>query len=352
MTAVVEAAVSAAGAGEASSSSAPVESTAVADPPTASTAADEPAPASPTAAETPAPEAKAADTDPDEAEIKAIEAELTKKTPTLKQGKIDVARHQAVLTRARRQAEAALETERRKYLSYQTAEFQDNLRGIQLAQSDPQRFAELLLSLPHYREIFESRLTKKEQAALAKEDPMPEEELLSDGTVGYSPEGMKKLLEWKTRQLEKTFEQRQAEQLKQLEPILQQHRAQQERVAAEQRVLPMLEEARRRWEGFTEHEQEIAAVMHEDAARAKAEGRLPTMTLGEAYDAVVPAKQALKKASLESEIESRLVAKLNSKSTLGSAPAPGAVPAATAAFKGERSMEDVVRDAIRSAAPA
>src|SRR5262245_61475201 len=86
----------------------------------------------------------------EEAELGALEQELLAKDGRLR-GRMGVARHQAILSRVRKQheqilAQAADQLERAK--QYETPEFTERMRAFQIAESNPDAFLQILQAIP------------------------------------------------------------------------------------------------------------------------------------------------------------------------------------------------------------
>jgi len=310
---------------------------------TAEVASEEPA------AETPAVAAPATS---EEDELKAIETELTAKTPSLNKGKIPASRHQAVLTRERKKHEAALKEIQDRYAHYEDPQTKQRLAAFQLAETDPEVFFSRLTQHPKFQPYVE-RLTKAQQAALpaAATKPVTEAELVepkpdylnADGTLGYTAEGAKALAKYEAAVVRKEL---QAEYAKitgqltsQVEPILKERRAVEQLGQMREAVAPVLASARR-WQGFTEHEADINAYMD----RPEFNGLSAAQALEKAYDAVVPPRLKLAEETKAAEAKAAWVKELQDRNKTRGVVAPNGAPAATGKA-GPLSVEDIVRAA-------
>lgn len=142
---------------------------------------------------------------------------------------------------------------------------------------------------PRYREFLTTRSAPPAPAAPVGEMPSPDL-ALADGSRTYSLEGLKKLLEWNTAQVESRLLPKVDERLKPL--------TERERQLAERDQLTQAEtQVRKRaqdtiadaqtWPGFKEHEPDILAALRADSEAAQKAGRRPTLSLDAAYRQVV-----------------------------------------------------------------
>jgi uncharacterized protein YecT (DUF1311 family) len=166
--------------------------------------------------------------------------------------------------------------------------------------------------------------------------PKPDK-LFEDGSVGYSAEALEQLLEWEraqlTKSLEAQFDQRLNERFKDVTPLLEQHRAETAFNHAKERMRPILENARKTWPKFADHEADIKAwLMAPGNERA---------TLDDAYRAVVIPKLQGDRDAMRQEI----LAELNKRPA---AAAPAARPAKPVESRqGPRDLDEVVMDSLR-----
>jgi hypothetical protein len=286
----------------------------------------------------------------EEDELKAIEAELTQKNPSLNKGKLPVSRHQAILDRARRKHEAELKAATEKYARYEDQTYQQKIAALELAERNPEQFASRLFALPQYQAWLERTIASRApkapegtaQAAPAAADEKPKPDyLFPDGSLGYTAEGQQKLLEWQERQLRKSFDEDLTKRLgdvtKQIEPFVRERQAQERLAQVAQQVSPVLESARR-WPGFKEYEKDI----HAEISKPQYEGLSAKEALERGYDAVVPGKLKLAEEQKIANLKAEWVKELNAKSRARTATAPSGAPATTGS--GERSILDIVRE--------
>lgn len=318
------------------------------------------------AAETPDESGKTDAAPSEDDELKAIEAELIQKDARLTKGRMPSSRHQAVLTRERRKHEAAIEAERKtlseKYKPFEDQTFQQKIKTLELAETDPDRFIAILQTLPHYKArldaLVESAVSTRQPAAPkapAAPEEMPQPDRLNpDGTYGYTAEGVQKLLDWRDAQHEKKLAEREAALSAKLEPVLAKERGAQMREAATSRYSQILTHARNYWEGFQEFEADVQAHISAQPAT-----QFPDLQA--AYDAVVRPKLTERRQQAEADTKAAIekakreaveehIKKSQAKSSQMTSLTPGRLPAASAGdTAGETSMEDVVRQALRAA---
>lgn len=303
------------------------------------------------ATEAPAAPVPTATTEPsEEDDLKALEAELTQKTPALAKGKMPVARSQAILERARRRHEAEVTELRGKYARYDDPVLQQKLAALDLAERDHETYFQRLTSLPQYKALLDRALAAqapKPEAKAPAADEMPApNSLMADGSLGYDAAGQQKLLEWRERQLrtefDKALDKRLGEVNAKIEPWVRAEEAQKRTAALIAEVTPVLESARR-WPGFRDHENDIQAEM----AKPTYEGLSAQQALERAYDAVVPGKMKLAEEQKIANLKAEWVKELNAKTRGRTAAAPGsAAPAGEAA---PRTIHDIVREAAAAA---
>lgn len=306
--------------------------------------------------------AKEADAEPsDDDELKSLEQELVEKTPALKNGKIPVSRHQAVLTRERRKFETQLKELESKYKPYEDPAFRNRIQAMEIAERDPDRFLQFLTSLPLYREridkLVEQRALQIAPApppAAVDDEKKPEPDRIEpDGSLGYSPEQAEKLAQYYARQAERKAQERIEKLQAEVKPLVEQHKVAALVKEAEIRQGQILNHARKYWEGFQEFEPEIKAYIDAQPPNVY-------VPLQDAYDAVVRPKLAARAQEREAQQKKLLeeerakavreyIEQLNAKSSQNTTIVPGRLPAASATPAGEQSMEDIVRAAVRAA---
>lgn len=304
---------------------------------------------------------QAADTD-EAAQLAAIEAELVTKTPNLKKGRIPVSRHQAVLTRERRQAEEkikALEGLRSSADQFNSEPVQTALKVMKIAQDQPEVFVkQILMNHPSYKPIFDALLKPAAQPGQAAptvtqtveppaERPAPDV-LLPDGTIGYSAKQTQALVEWlgaqerQSRTKERAeLEQKLAALQDTLKPVQEAEAARREIGSAMQRMKTLLDDARKNWPAFAAHETAIREELKKPGNERQ--------TLEQAYRAVVIPKLTTDRAKLEAELRQSILAELNkAKPVTRSGNTGAAVAVAEEDTESSSPTEDIVRQSLRA----
>jgi len=289
----------------------------------------------------------------EEDELSALEKELVATTPGLQKGRISVARHQAVLTRARNKAEADLKAATEKYAKYGTQEWTEREAAILLAENHPETFfREVLLQSPAYAKLVEAEFERrglKVPAAVTKaadaaddgptEKPKPDR-LLEDGTLGYTAEGADKLAQWHAREAAKAHKAELAAFNEKINPILEERKNAEIVAHFKTQSVAKLEDARQNWDGFKDLEPKVYEWLMQPENRRK--------SLEDGYRAVVLPTLRLNREQMKAELTKEIVAGLNktkAKPTLASAlPTPSGVSDDAA----PRDTEALVREAMRS----
>lgn len=201
-----------------------------------------------------------------------------------------------------------------------------------LIQESPERFIQHLAEInPAYAVYLQKpAATATEKLTQPTDEPEPDIDL-GDGRRTYSLEGLRKREAWIREQAVKEAEERIT---KRFAPIEQQYKARTVATQAEQRANAMLAEAAA-WEGFTEHKDEILAVLQNDKERKH--------TLDSAYrKVVIPKLRADREAMRKTLLE-----EINAKPKATAAPVAAAVPAKKA-DDGPRDLHDVIREAAQA----
>lgn len=321
-------------------------------------AADDPIPGDEDAApqaDEPAPEAPAPDADPNAEAAQPGEEVPAAEPPKKKRGPIPYDRHEAVLTKHRREAEAKqqeLQARLESLSRYESEEHKAQLQFLDLLQNDPARAVAILRQVDEQRFGRLSWAEQQAEAAAAAaaastaapaspngEMPQPDR-LFDDGTLGYTAEGAQKLLEWRMAE-ERAERQKELKALRdEISPIKSEREAREAYSQALTRTSKKLSEARDTWPEFKSYEKEMRAALEAN----------PTWQLEEAYRAVVVPKLQVNREAIRAEERKRLIDEMNAKSkarpvAAGQLPAAGATPSDQ-----PRDLEDVIRGAIRSAA--
>ena len=225
---------------------------------------------------------------------------------------IPLDRHESTLQTAREQHQAEIR-QLREQTDAQLLDARQQAQLLQLAESDPDRFLDALAQAnPRYAQRIAGRGgdghgngNGHAPAPAGGGMPGPDAQL-PDGSVGYSPEGLKALLDWHAGQVQSQMESRYA-------PVLQEHEARAAYQAAEGRVREKVTGALQ-WPGFAEAQADIAAALRADR----------TLDLHGAYMRVVIPKLQANRDTMRAE----LLAEIQGKPLKVSHTAPhGAAPA-------------------------
>jgi hypothetical protein len=227
---------------------------------------------------------------------------------------IPLDRHESTLQTAREQHQAEIR-QLREQTDAQLLEARQQAQLLQLAESDPDRFLDALAQAdPRYAQRIAGRTgpggnghggNGNGRAPAAGGMPGPDAQL-PDGSVGYSPDGLKALLDWHAGQVQAQMEQRYA-------PVLHDHETRAAIQAAEGRVREKVTHALQ-WPGFADAQADIAAALRADR----------TLDLHGAYMRVVIPKLQANRDTMRAE----LLAEIQGKPLKVSHTAPhGAAPA-------------------------
>lgn len=211
-------------------------------------------------------------------------------------------------------------------------------------ENDPRQFLSMLSQVPAYKEFFEfvTRAAQgaeqsgvQEQPDLTSGMPQPNDKL-ADGSMVYNMEGLQKLLDWQSKQVEdritKGYETKLNEFQKRVRPIEEQWNAQQHMA----KIVPVVEKQiadARTWPQFNENEPAIVAALKADQ----------NLSLEGAYRMVVFPRLVSDRNKLRTEIIAEMKTKPVASSVSTSATRPG-----TSAQAGPRSLEDIIADAAAS----
>lgn len=267
--------------------------------------------------------------------------------PAKKAGPIPFEKHEKVLANARAERQAEIDTLTQRLEKVKWAETEDaqaSIAALQLADTNPQKFAEILLTDQTLGPIFRSLVggaapavpAKIEPAAATSEEPQPDV-LLPDGSVGYSAAASKKLVDYQLAQFAKSqeekFNKRLEEQFGEVKDVVEERKARVAFDRAKENMRPVLENARAKWPKFAENETAIKEFMLKpENAR---------MSLHDAYIAVaIPKLQ-----TSEDEMRTRIIAELNGRPA-AVVPAPKTVGRAPKAAGGD--LESVIKNSIAS----
>lgn len=259
---------------------------------------------------------------------------------------IPVSRHKAVLTKARKAGEA-LQAKLDALKWAEAPETQQKMQALDLADQNPEMFAEVLMADERFAPIFQRLVGGKAPVAPAEvksapaaqaaptEKPQPDV-LYPDGSVGYSAGAQEALIEWRVNEAMKQM-------TGTVEPLLKSaaKTKENELIQAEfgknvDRHRGIIEKARKTWPGYEKHEAEIKAyVLAPGNERA---------TLEDAYRAVVIPKFQTDEATMRA----KLLAEMNKKPAAVLAK-PAAQTPTPAPAGGSRTLEEVIAAASAKA---
>ena len=191
--------------------------------------------------------------------------------------------------------------------------------------NDPQRFLEMLATLPAYQALGKASSAPGNGAAAPTDMPQPNVDL-ADGTKTYNIEGLQKLMDWQAGQVEKRVASRYG-------PLEQQYKTQQLQAQLLPKIQAQVSEAEK-WPLFKESVPDIMAVIQ----------RNPGTPLADAYRQVVLPKFQTSRDAMRAD----LLKELNSKPSSTSLPNSGG-SGSPSANTGPRSTESIAREIIARA---
>lgn len=251
-----------------------------------------------------------------------------------KAGPIPFDKHKTILENARTQHEAEIAPLREQVsrLSSELETFQEERTAYGLADSNPDLFVKVMLEDPKIGALIRQTLGTAAPAAQEKVEPKADV-LNDDGTVGYSPEAMQRIIEQQAVTLQEKFNAMLQEKFGLVEPLVQEHQAGKAFEAARVKMSSVVEDARNTWPGFKDNESEIKAFLG-----AKGNERV---TLEQAYRKVVMPKFQ----STEDQIRAKVLKELEGReAAVQSVRTP--TPRAPRPEGGKRSTEDIIRQSI------
>lgn len=289
------------------------------------------------AAATPQPEAVApAAPTPAEETLETLTAELAGK----RDNRIPYPRVKKIVDNQVQKAVAAIE---QQYAQFKTPEFQNGLTAMRVADEHPEQFlAALAQADPRYADLLTGAKVlgggpqqQPQRGARGQQQVQGDVEpdiQLSDGTLGYSADATRRLLEAQRAKVEESLLSRFEERFKSLEPIEREHRVNTLRAEAAQRVSQKIATAES-WPGFSEAKEDIAKAI----TAATAQGRM--LSLEDAYiQTVIPRFRAD-----EAKVRQKVLDELKKAPAASSGPAGSAAKVAVI----EQGV-DPVEAAIRS----
>ena len=197
------------------------------------------------------------------------------------------AKYQTEIT-AREQRLAAL-------AQYEGPEFREQQEALALAESNPEAFLSALIqSDSRYAELIQRAITAQQapQAPNSADINIGPDVMLPDGSLGWSPEAMQRMMDARAAQAAQAAEQRINQQLEQrYGPIEARYRQEQMMHGALSKVQSALEQARS-WVGFNENETDIKQELLADRK----------LTLEQAYIKVVSPKLAASRDQIRQQV--------------------------------------------------
>lgn len=280
------------------------------------------------------------ETEPDE-ELSKLQEELVTKTPGLAGKTIDVARHQAILTRQRNQAEAkekafqaAVQKAEEQAKAFQDPEVQAALRALSLADTHPKAFVELILSDPRYQQLIQFKEVQDKVAEIQEakaERPQPKR--TEDGQEYWDQESLDKLLAWNRQEAIAEAEKRVAKAMEEkFGPVYDEYQARNTWNEALERNRGVLENARANWDGFKEHEPTIKKALKDN----------PNWDLNDAYRSVIVKVYKDSASKTEADYRKKFMEELNGKKRAAEGSLRPQQPERTAKAKDEIDTEDII----------
>lgn len=252
--------------------------------------------------------------------------------------------HSRVTKIVENQVKKALAESEQKYARYNTPEFHNEQRAMQVADKNPEQFLRALVQVdPRYAELLQgSRLVGGTEDAggdgTAGKKTAPAGDIeadiqLSDGTLAYSAEAQQRREDALIARMEAAFDKRMGERFKDVQPLVDERRQNELRREAGERVAGRIERARK-WPGFNENAEAIAAKVNEATKRGE------FMDLHDAYIEVVIPKFRTDEATTRAKV----VAEMNKQAAAAGrvGPSGGSVVKETTA-----SDEDPITAAIK-----
>lgn len=292
-----------------------------------------------------------------------VEASAEIATPVAEKPKKWVRRDQAQKELIAAQAAAKTQVDalnaRVKALAWaETQETRDKIRAIEIAEQHPDKFIRALFEDNRYPGLalaalkahpeYATHFTPAQlQVAAAASAPMdrPKMETFADGSVGYSEEGLEKLLAWERKQaVDEALKQAEEKFGKKydevLDPIVQENQAREKYGKSLQRTGEQIANARTSWPRFTEHEGKIKAWLNEQWKTPEGKRK----SLQDAYNEVV-VKGVLQ--ADRDKMRQELIAEIRGQKQAGvqvKRPAPTAP--GTSKSGGKASLESVILKSI------
>ncbi len=275
--------------------------------------------------------------------------ELGLKAPVAgeRENRIPYSRVKKIIENSRKklaEANAAALAERDGKLTESEKRLQNMDAVDRLIASDPDRYLGMLAALhPAYKKYLGGGAAEVKPAPVAASEPAPQPDArFEDGSIGYSAEGLQKLLEWQARQVEsRVTKQIEETYTKRFGPIEQNWKSQQLINEKLPGIRQQIDTAKKTWgKAFEDdygkdEDSEILAVMKANDGR---NGR-PFMTFEAAVDRVLVPRALADRNAMRAD----LLKEINDRPKAAAKGSPAAVSGADAT--GPRSTEDIIREA-------
>lgn len=259
-----------------------------------------------------------------------------------RENRIPYSRVKKIVEKAEKDTEkrlTATHTETLKAEQAKVTDYETRLKSVgefeRLMVSQPQQFLDMLRDkVPGYRDLLskEAAAAQSEATAANPDSEMPQpDSKLADGSMVYSLEGLKALLNWNAAQVEKRvstqFQQR-------FGPIESEWQASQRVQALIPQVQREIDEARK-WPQFKENEEDITKALQAN----------PQLSLEGAYRQVVLPKLTTSQDDIRASMRKQLMEELKRAPKATSAPT-GAVKPGAQAQGGHRDIEDIIKEQL------
>lgn len=283
---------------------------------------------------------EAAPPDPtEEAELSKLQAEILAKNPGMAHGKINVDRHQAVLTRNRNLLQKQIEERDQQLKDIAWAkdpEIRQALQALALAETDQKAFIQLLMQDPRFADLIAFKEAQKEAAKDPNEGRPGPNKASEDGSYKYYDEqGLQQLLAWERQQ---TVKEAQAEWLKEFGPIKDEFEQRNLYNRSKAEAGEVLATAREQWKGFADNEPAIKQSMIAN----------PRYTLHDAYRSVVVEKYASETKVNREKLRAEILAEINGKKPAATTPSLARGVEREASPDGKVDLEEVIRRSLPS----
>lgn len=246
--------------------------------------------------------------------------------------------------------QAELDTAVRTHSDYKTRV--EKFESIML--NDKPRFIEMLRKIDGYSALFDK---KPDAPAFDPATKMPEPDAdLGDGKKGYSPDGVKALMDWVRSSATAEAEARAKKALdERFSPIEKERKDREDKERAYQEDLKSVDSQLAEmadWEGFKEHEAAILKALHEDTEKAFADAKRAGKDPVFKYKSVRDAYRQIVLPTLKADrlrVRKELIEELKKAPVSTSTTTPAKNPANSKVNDGKpRDLDEVVREAMAS----